>query len=113
MTTEQFARENSTMKTIRCFGVAILASCLVGCGTTSFEKTETIDGVAKTVKFSRNSLFMGQAISGIEVNVNPQTGEQSLRVSSIAMDPKTEAAAQMAERITAAAVTAATKKGAP
>lgn len=76
--------------------LAVAAFGAVGCTVTTYKSPAGAE-------FSRMSLGTKQAITGLEVRINPETGEQSLVVKSYSNDQAEVAAAVVQAAVQAAA----------
>lgn len=80
------------------YKTAVVVACLMasGCTMTTYQS-------AGGAKFTRMSLGTKQAISGLKVEIDPETGKQSLEVKSYSTDQAEVAAAVVQAAVQAAA----------
>jgi len=88
----------------------IAATTLAGCASNSYERTETDPqtGITRKTKFGRTTVFTSQVITGIDVQSNAQTGQQSLKVTGVQMTAEAAQAAAIVDSAVSAAIRAKT-----
>ena len=79
---------------------------LCGCAQTTYRRTVThSDGTKEELSISRGIFATKQDIKGLTIETD-SSGVKTLKLDSSGLDPQTEAAAAMSERIVGAAVKA-------